>query len=1100
MMIGRPFFFGITTMMQRLLFAAVVAGTFSIASANQPPKASEEKVKPALQTAGVHEPPDTEERPEPPKPGGPPVEFRYLQFRCIGPDIGGRACRSAGVPGDPLTYYSASSAGGLWKSIDGGRSWKSVFDEQPTSTCGSLAIAPSDPNILYVGSGEANIRGNVQTGNGIYKTVDGGKTWKHVWQQLGQIGTMIVHPTNPDIAFAAVLGNPFASNPERGVYRTRDGGKSWQQVLFKDADTGASDVCFAADNANVLFAGLWQARRTPWSMTSGGPGSGLYTSHDGGDTWQQITGHGLPKGIWGKIGVAVAPSEPTRVYALIEADKGGLYRSDDGGENWSSINQGHFLRQRAWYYSCLTVDPNNADVVWFPQVPMLKRVDGGATVKKVKGLHHGDNHDCWIDPKDNRRIIVSNDGGVDISTDGGKTWFSGSLPTVQFYHIDVDNRAPYYVSGTMQDWGTGCGPSNSLCAGGVRRGDWRSVGGGEAGYTAFDPSDPNIVYAGEYGGYISRYDDRSRQAHNISTYPMDPSGHGAEDLKYRFQWTAPILVSPNNPHTVYHASNVLFRTTDQGVHWSQISQDLTRNDKNKQKWSGGPITGDNTGVEYYGTIFAIAESPKESGLLWAGSDDGLVHVSRDGGQNWADVTANVPGLPEWSTIVCIEPSPYDAGTAYLVAEAHRLSNFKPYLYKTTDYGASWQSLAGKLAPDVYLHVVRADPTQKGTLFLGTEKGLQYSLDDGQNWRALKLNFPTAAVHDLRIKNNDLVVGTSGRSIWIFDDLFPIRHMSPAIAQADIHLFPTDVATRYRYFGAFDEKGFGKNPAPGVIIDYYLKQKPKSDISIDILDSAGRLVMHLDSKPEKDAISPDDPDSPDDPPKKNVLPIESGVNRIVWDMRYQGAEKIKKAKIDAGEPGVGPLAAPGTYTVKLTGLGKTMTVPVAIGPDPRVSLTPEQLVEQVKLSIAIRDDITRLSTIVDQLRSVREQLTARAELLKDNSTAEPMVKERKALIDKLNALEAKLHNPKAEVSYDILAQRGGAKLYSVLGALYDWSQDSDGALTEGMQNVYSDARRELAEYEHEFNALVSTDLRKINDDAKAIDVPDVIVPPGKKSAK
>src|SRR5262245_52550825 len=613
-----------------------------------------------------------------PEPKGGPPEFKYLKYRLVGPAAGGRVSRAAGVPGDPLTHYAARAAGGLWKSADGGLTWKPLMDDQPTATIGSIAIAPSDPNVVYVGTGEANIRGNVEVGNGIYKSTDAGKTWKHVWKQEGQIGALIVHPTNADVAYAAVLGHAFGPNPERGVYRTTDGGKTWQKVLFKDNDTGASDVTFDPSNPHILFAGLWQTRRRPWEFTSGGPGSGLYTSTDGGDTWTQLVAappeesaeaeqepppgkrrcRGLPEGIWGKVGVEVAPSDPRRVYALIEAEKGGLFRSDDGGKTWTLANSHRALRQRAWYYSTFAVHPTNPDLLWFPQVPMLKSIDGGKTLQRVKGLHHGDNHDVWIDPKNPQRMIVSNDGGVDVSTNGGESWYAPPLPISQFYHVSADNHVPYRVGGNMQDLGTASGPSNSLSGAGILLGDWHAVGGGETGYTVPDPSDPNVVYAGEYGGYISRYDHRTRQARNISIYPYDPDGHGAEDLKYRFQWTAPILVSPHDSKVVYHAANVLFQTTDGGRSWKPVSPDLTRNDKSKQKWSGGPITGDNTGVEIYDTIFAVAESPKQKGLLWAGSDDGLVHVSPDGGKNWENVTANLKGLPEWGTVCCVEPSPF----------------------------------------------------------------------------------------------------------------------------------------------------------------------------------------------------------------------------------------------------------------------------------------------------------------------------------------------------------------------------------------------------------------------------------------------------------
>jgi photosystem II stability/assembly factor-like uncharacterized protein len=1065
------------------------------------------------------------EGPEPPSKGGPP-EFKSLKYRLIGPAVGGRVSRAAGVPGDPLTYYAATASGGVWKSSDGGSNWKPLFDDQPVASIGSLAVAPSDPNIIYVGSGEANIRGNVAAGNGIYKSTDAGKTWQQVWKQEGQIGTLIVHPTNPDIAFAAVLGHAFGPNPERGVYRTTDGGKLWQRVLSNaaPADAGASDVCFDPTNPRILFAGIWQTRRRPWELTSGGPGSGLYLSRDGGDSWKQLTGKedqppetpgkGLPDGIWGKVGVAVAPSDPRRVYALIEADKGGLYRSDDGGETWKLVNPGHFLRQRAWYYSTITVDPKNADVVWCPQVPMLKSIDGGKTFKRVKGLHHGDNHDLWIDLRNARRMIASNDGGVDISLDGGESWSSPSLPIAQFYHVAVDNDAPYHVSGAMQDLGTAEGPSNSLTAGGINNCDWHDVGGGEAGHTTHDPTDPNIVYAGEYGGYITRYNHRTGQRRNISIYPVNPSGHGGEDLRYRFQWTAPILVSPHDPKIIYHGSNVLFKTTDAGAHWTAVSPDLTRNDKSKQKWSGGPITGDNTGAEIYDTIFALAESPRERDFLWAGTDDGLVHVSRDGGKSWANVTPQ--GSPEWGTVACIEASPFDAGTAYVVVDAHRLDNTHPYLFKTSDSGKTWTNLAEKLPVDIYLHAVREDPQRKGTLYVGSERGVAFSTDDGATWQQLKLNLPTVAVHDLIVKNNDLVVGTHGRSVWILDDLTPLRQMSPQIAGTDSHLFPTQPAVRYRYRPPFHAKAIGQNPPAGAIVNYYLKAKPKEPIALEILDAKGALINTLKSKPKKEPspsapqsrqveekpklgpkeeeeeVQEDDPDAPFEKAKKPVLTTEVGINRIAWDLRYKGAEKIKGAKVDAGLVELGPLVNPGTYTLKLTVDGKTQTATVAVQADPRGQVSEGDLDEQLKFALAIREDLNRLTRMVSQLRSIRKQLSAREELLKDHPKAEALVKPSQELVRKLDALEDKLHNPKAEVAYDILAQRGGAKLYSQFAFLFESVKDSDGTPTQGMREVYAEQQRALEQYGGELNTLISGDLAKLNETAKSLDIPNIIV--------
>ncbi|HKV07847.1 MAG TPA: glycosyl hydrolase, partial [Thermoanaerobaculia bacterium] len=636
-----------------------------------------------------------------------PPEIKALKYRLIGPAWGGRVSRVTGVPGNPHVYYAATASGGVWKSEDGGINWKPVFDDQPISSMGSIAVAPSDPNVVYAGSGEANIRGNVAAGNGIYKSTDGGKSWTHVWKQEGQIGTMVVHPTNPDVAFAAVLGHAFGPNPERGVYRTKDGGKTWQQVLKKDADTGASDVALDPGNPNVVFAGLWQARRRPWEMTSGGPGSGLWVSRDGGDTWKQLK-DGLPEGIWGKIGVAVAPSDGRRVYALIEAEKGGLFRSDDGGESWTLATSDRKLRQRAWYYSMITVNPANPDEIWAPNVPLLKSIDGGKTfdIFNAPGLTHGDYHDVWIDPKNPKRMIAGDDGGVYVTANGGESWFPPALPIGQFYHVSVDNRVPFHVAGALQDIGTAQGPSNSLSGAGIRNTDWHGVGGGEAGWVVSDPSDPNIVYAGEYLGYLSRYDHRTGENRNVSPWPENPSGHGGEKLRYRFQWTAPIAASPHDPKVVYYGGNVVFRTADGGQTWDVISPDLTRNDKSKQQWSGGPITGDNTGVETYCTVFVIAESPLKKGVIWAGSDDGLVHVTEDGGKNWKNVTAAVPGFPEWGTVSLIEPSRFDAGTAYLVVDAHRLDDMRPYLWRTTDLGRTWKRLDGDLPRDVYLHAVR----------------------------------------------------------------------------------------------------------------------------------------------------------------------------------------------------------------------------------------------------------------------------------------------------------------------------------------------------------------------------------------------------------
>ncbi len=1029
--------------------------------------------------------------------------FKHLKYRQVGPFAGGRVSRSAGVPGDPSTYYAATASGGVWKTADAGVTWKPIFDDQPTSSVGAVAVAPSDPNVVYVGSGEANIRGNVAAGNGIYRSTDGGKTWKHVWKQEGQIGRIVVHPKNADVAFAAVLGHAFGPNPQRGVYRTTDGGKSWQQVLKKDADTGAIDVCLDPNNPRVLFAALWQARRRPWEMVSGGPGSGLYRSTDGGDTWKQLKGHGLPSGIWGRTGLAIAPGDGRRVYALIEAKKGGLYRSDDGGGKWKLVNGGAYLRIRPWYFSVVAVDPQSPDVVWCANLHLLKSIDGGKTFKRVKGPHHVDHHDLWIDPKDPRRLIDSNDGGVDITTNGGATWMAPPLPLGQFYHISADTRVPYHVAGTMQDLGTASGPSNSLSTGGIQRGDWYTVGGGETGFTVPDPTDPNVVYAGEYGGYISRFDFRTRQVRNVSIYPFDPSGRGAGELRYRFQWTAPILISPHDPKVIYHAANVLFRSDDQGRTWKAVSPDLTRDDKSKQQFSGGPITGDNTGAEFYCTIFALAESPKEKGLLWAGSDDGLVHVKRPGEEGWTNVTKDIPGLPEWGTVCCIEASPFDAGTAYVVVDAHRLDDMKPYLWRTTDYGKTWTNLAAKLPQDVYLHVVREDPNARGLLYVGTEHGVVYSPNDGAAWLPLKMNLPTVAVQDLVVKDNDLVLGTNGRSIWILDDLTPVRVTRDLVTRKEADwpklLWLSKQARpvfRWRYHApvhSTDERPAGDNPEKGTLVHYYLKTKAKK-VTLEVFDEKGRLVRRLTSDKVKAEVPEDAPDGDGYNPKKEQLPKGAGLHRAVWNLHYQGPRTIKGAKADFGTPREGPLATAGTYTLKLTVDGKEFSGRVEVLPDPRVKVPVAELEEQLKAAIGVRDEISRVTDVVERLRAVRAQLVQRNALLQDSTAARPLVTQSKALLGKLDALEEKLHNPKAKVSYDILAQRGGAKLYSQLIGLLEYLREGDGLPGQGFREVYAEQGRALRQLQTEWQGLLRDDMTRLNETARQMELPGILLPP------
>lgn len=1050
-------------------------------------------------------------------PKGGPEEFKRLKFRNVGPACGGRVSRACGVPGDPLTYYAATAGGGVWKSSDGGVNWQAITDDMPLHSVGSLAVAPSDPNVIYAGAGEANIRGNVLGGNGIYRSTDAGKTWQHVWKQAGQIGTLIVHPTNADIAFAAVLGKAFGPNEERGVFRTLDGGKSWQRVLFKDRDTGASDVAFDPTNPRVLFAGTWQARRSPWDLTSGGPGSGLHTSTDGGTTWTQLVAkpedpieaakepakgkryaEGLPEGIWGKVCVAISASNNQRIYALIEAEKGGLFRSDDGGKTWDNVNDSRALRQRAWYFSTLTVHPTNADTVYFPQVPLLKSVDGGKTLQRVKGPHHGDHHDIWLDPKNPERIIDSNDGGVDISTNGGKTWLAPALPIGQAYRVSCDNAMPYRVMAAFQDIGTARGPSNSLTGDGIELGQWETVGGGEAGHVVPDPSNPKVVWAGEYAGIITRYDDTTRQARMVTAWPFDPSGFAPSTLKYRYQWTAPILVSKHDPKVVYHGANVVFRTTNGGLRWEEASKDLTRNDKTKQQWAGGPITGDNTGVEVYGTVFALAESPLKAGLLWAGSDDGLVHVSRDHGKNWTDVTKFLPGLPEFATVQCIEPSPHHAETAYLAAQNYRLDDVKPYVYKTTDGGKTWKPLAG-LPTDQYTMAVREDSKAKGHLYVGTNQGVWFSPDDGQTWQHLKLNLPTVAVPDLKVHGDDLVVATVGRSLWILTDLTPLRAWSVEKSREAALLYPPLPATLWGTTSTLSapfalKASVGANPPEGAILHYSLGKKVEGELLLEVL-AGTKVIATLTSKKQEEYPENVDPGSYSGPPEpEEPLSRELGLHRVVWNLRHDGPSTIRGARADYTPPRHGPRVAPGEYKVRLTAGGTSMLTTLLVGADPRIGpVLAADLKAQEQFLLGVTGDLTRLTKAVEQMRAVRKQIEARHELLKDEKALAPLVEAGKGVLTKLDKLEEQFHNPKAKVSYDILAMRGGAQLYSQLIWYLATIEGTDGPVPEGVGALVQEKRAELNRLEKEWRDLLADDLKRLNEQAQKLEVPGLILP-------
>src|SRR5467141_63084 len=928
--------------------------------------------------------------------------FKGMQWRQIGPFRGGRALAIEGVPGEPDTYYFGAVAGGVWKTIDGGANWTPLFDKETISSIGAIAVAPSDHNVVYVGTGEAALRGNISYGAGVYKSVDAGKTWKNIGlKDTRHVGALIVDPKNADIVLVAALGHAFGPNQERGIFRTADGGKTWTKVLSKDENTGGIDVVFDPNNSNIVFASLWQARRQPWFFSSGGPGSGMYRSEDNGVTWKHLEGNGLPNGILGKIGVAVSGADSNRIYAIIEAKEGGLYRSDDAGQHWSRVNEDGRFRQRAWYFSKVYADPKSADTVYLVNTGLFRSVDGGKNFTLLPA-RHGDHHGLWIDPQNPNRIANVNDGGASISTDGGKTWTTqNNQPTAQYYHVAVDNTFPYHIYGAQQD-NSNVGIASRTDSGTIGREDWFIAGDGECGFVVPDPRDWHIIYSNSEG-YAVRYDKNKEDTQDISPVPLDNSGHGAADLAHRFQWVAPLMLSPHNPDTLYTAAECVFKSTDHGQSWTAISPDLTRNDRSKQKPSGGPLTRDITIFEYYDTVFALAESPKQKGLLWAGTDDGLIHLTVDDAKNWKNVTP--PQLPEWSTVSLIEPSPHDAATAYVAVDRHRLDDFRPFILATHDSGKTWTNISAGIPEGAYAHAVREDPKRRGLLYAGTETGVYFSFDDGAHWQSLQLNLPNSPVHDLVVKDDDLVVATHGRSFWVLDDITPLRQLEPKLAQASIILYQPQTAIRLHSPDEVSKREpAGENPPSGAIIDYYFKQKPKDEVVLKILDSNGKQVRRLSSHEEKHDEQP--AEWPDRIPEVKTIPAEAGMNRYAWNLRYQDPVEIPGAFYSDTGPR-GPLVEPGDYQIRLTVAGQTQTVPLHVIGDPRVKGSEEALQKQLALLLQTRDRISQLHQAVNAIRDLKSQIASLHQHFAGEQNLSRALDRTESLKGKISAVEEQL---------------------------------------------------------------------------------------------
>ncbi|MFI5256851.1 MAG: sialidase [Gemmatimonadales bacterium] len=1036
-----------------------------------------------------------------------PESYGQLHWRTIGPE-GNRFSAVTGVPGDPLTYYAGAASGGIWKTIDGGVHWQPVFDDQPVQSIGSLAVAPSDPNIVWAGTGEGNIRSHISIGQGVYRSLDAGKTWKLMGlEKTGRIPRMVIDPRDPNTVLACALGTAYGPQPERGVFRSTDGGATWTKVLFADESTGCSDLAMDPKDPRVLFAGMWQLEIHTWGRTSGGPGGGLFVSRDGGVTWQRLAGHGLPTKPVGKVTVAIAPSRPDRVYALIETgdgipwngqptDSGQLWRTDDGGANWALVSRDRNAMGRSHYYSRMAVASDNPDEAYFLTSSYAKTTDGGRTIAVVRRgeAPGGDHHDIWIDPTNANRQIVGHDQGLSITQNRGKSWYRQRLLNAQIYHVTVDDEVPYNVLGNKQDEPSYRGPSNSLVMGGrgagISRGMWHSVGGGESGWATPDPTDSKIIWStssgsGMVGGIVVRFEEARRQFRNVEVWPHESDGPAA-GLKYRFVWDAPLQISPHDHNTIYVGSQYLHRTQDGGQSWQVISPDLTLNDKSRQGSSGG-LTPDNIGVEYAGVVYAIAESPVTKGLIWVGTNDGLVQLTRDGGKSWTNVTKNIPDLPPWGSVHSIAPSRYHAGTAYITVDFHQMNDRDPFIYRTTDYGKTWKSIINGIPKSMlsYARVIYEDPKRPGMLYVGTENAIYVSFDDGELWQPLQNDLPHAPVSGIVVQEHfdDLVISTYGRGFWIMDDIGALRALTPALLARDANLFAVRPAYRFRPITApstmYDDPTAGENPEYGASIDYYLKAPVPGGVKVTILDRQGQVVRTLDSA-------------------RNV----SGINRIYWDLRYAPSAEVRlrtspmyadyivpgpKGRVAPGTSTLRILAPPGTYTVKLDAGGASQTRTVVVQKDPHSGGTDAQIAAQTRALLAIRGDLDSAAGAVGRIESARVQLDSIRKTVADATVKQAAEALEQQFVElEMNIVDLRLTGEGQD------NVRFASKLIEKLGYLSSEIASSDYRPTDQQEEVRQLLHGELHTHLAALDSLVATQLTAFNGMLRQRNVPAVVV--------
>lgn len=970
-----------------------------------------------------------------------------VKYRLIGPFRGGRSAAVAGSYKNKNTFYFGATGGGVWKTTDGGSNWKNISDKYFGGTIGAVAVAPSDEDIVYVGEGENSIRGNVSEGkDGAWRSEDGGRTWKNIGlKDAYHIVRLIVHPKDPNTVWAGVLGHSFGPNETRGVYKTTDGGKTWKRTLFVNNLSGTSDLVMEPGNPSVLYAGTWRMIRTPYSMESGGEGSSLWKSTDGGETWTNISSKkGLPKGLWGIVGVAVAPSNPDKLYALIENAAGGLFVSSDGGETWTLTSSDNNIRQRAWYYTKVFVDPKNENTVYAPNVNFMRSRDGGKTFQAVR-TPHGDHHDLWIDPADAARMIVADDGGAQISFDGGENWSTlMNQPTAQIYRVTTDNSFPYRILGAQQDNTTVRIKSRGQ-SGSITENDWEPTAGAESGYVVADPLNPDVVYGGNYGGYVSRLDHKTGENRAVSPWPDNPMGAGADVQKYRFQWNFPIFFSPHNPKKLYTAGNVLFATENEGATWEQISPDLTTNDKSKQVSSGGPITKDNTSVEYYCTIFTAAESPYEKDLLWTGSDDGLVHVSKDGGKHWDNVTPS--SAPKWMMWNSVDADPFKKGAAYIVGTRYKLDDFTPYVYKTEDYGKTWKLITNGINKTHFTRVVRADKRRQGLLYAGTEYGMYISYDDGATWKPFQQNLPVVPITDLTIKENDLIVATQGRAFYVIDDLSTVQNMNSGVANKPLYVFPVEPVYRMTSGGERGSFGgtprnVGTNPPTGVVLNYFVKNADDSTkATLTVMDASHKEIKSF-TRDAKEA--------------NKKFDVNKGMNQALWNLRYAESEPIEGMILWNGNPG-GIVAAPGNYFARIKVGKDSAEVPFTVRPDPNYKLTQADYETQFAFLKTVQDKFNETQKALRDIRALRSQIN---EFI--TRQGKDSVKEVKAMADsinkKLTAVEETLYQTKAKSGQDVLNYP--IKLNDKLSGVFDVANSGNAAPNKQVREVYNDLAQQI----------------------------------------